>query len=101
MNIKLSMDKIQLFAYFMGISFIGSLILSLPFIYISRESPAYIDCLFTAVSAVCVTGLSTLSMDIYTTTGFWVIMFLIEFGGLGIITFFSLYIAGSGRKYHW
>ena len=98
MNIKLSMDKIQLFAYFIGISIIGSLVLSLPFMYISRESPAYIDCLFTAVSAVCVTGLSTVSMDIYTTTGFWVIMFLIEFGGLGIITFFSLYIAGSGRK---
>ncbi len=98
MNIKLSTDKIQLFAYFSGISLVGSLILSLPFLYISDNSPSYIDCLFTAVSAVCVTGLSTVSMDIYTTGGFWVIMILIELGGLGIISFFSLYIAGSGRK---
>ena len=98
MNIKLSMDKIQLFAYFLGLSFAGSLFLLLPFLYNSGNSPAYIDCLFTAVSAVCVTGLSTVSMDIYTTAGFLVIMVLIEFGGLGIITFFSLYIAGTGRK---
>lgn len=44
------------------------------------------------------TGLSTLPMDIYTTAGFWVIMLLIELGGLGIISFISFYIAGSRRK---
>lgn len=98
MNIKLSMDKVYLFAYFIGLSILGSIILSFPFAYVSGESPRYIDILFTTVSALCVTGLSTVSMDIYTTAGFWVIMLLIELGGLGIISFISLYIAGSRRK---
>lgn len=98
MNIKLSMDKVYLFAYFIGLSILGSIILSFPFAYVSGESPHFIDVLFTTVSALCVTGLSTLSMDIYTTAGFWIIMLLIELGGLGIISFISFYIAGSRRK---
>lgn len=92
------MDKIYLFAYFIGLSIAGSIALSLPFAYISGIPPHGIDILFTAVSALCVTGLSTLPMDIYSTAGFWIIMILIELGGLGIISFVSLYIAGSKRK---
>lgn len=98
MNIKLSMDKIQLFLYFIVLSLGGSLVLSLPFGYVSGNPPPYIDVLFTAVSAVCVTGLSTLSMDVYTTAGFWVLMILIELGGLGIITYISLHIVSSRRR---
>ena len=77
MRIKLTADKVQLFSYFLGIALLGSLVLSMPFVYKNHVPVDYIDALFTSVSAVCVTGLSTLSMDVYSTAGFVVIIALI------------------------
>ena len=51
-----------------------------------------IDALFTSVSAVCVTGLITVDTAIYSKFGQIVILYLIEAGGLGIITFSTLYL---------
>lgn len=98
MQIKLTADKVQLFSYFLGISLLGSVLLSFPFVYKSRVPVPYIDALFTAVSAVCVTGLSTVSMDVYSDYGFLVIMGLIELGGLGLISFIAFYLAAPKRK---
>jgi len=98
MRIKLTTDKVQLFSYFLGISLLGSILLSMPFVYRSGVPAPYIDALFTSVSAVCVTGLSTLSMDVYSTAGFMVIMCLIELGGLGLISFIAFYLAAPKRK---
>jgi len=98
MRTRISTDKVQMFSYFIAISLIGSVLLSLPFSYKSGTAAPYVDALFTSVSAVCVTGLSTVNMDIYTRAGFFVIMALIEFGGLGIISFIALYIAVPQRK---
>ena len=98
MRIKLSTDKVQLFSFFLLISFIGSLLLSLPAVYKSGVSIGYLDALFTAVSAVCVTGLSTVSMDIYTPFGFVIIMVIIQLGGLGIISFVSLYLVNPRKR---
>lgn len=98
MRTKLSSDKVQMFSYFILISLTGSLLLSLPFAYSSRVPVPYIDALFTSVSAVCVTGLSSVDMAVYSPAGFVVIMLLIEFGGLGIISFVSLYILVPKRK---
>ncbi|GAA0037557.1 TrkH family potassium uptake protein [Lactobacillus amylovorus] len=67
---------------------IGSILLSLPFADKAGQATAYSDALFTATSAVCVTGLSTV-----TTATHWsffgqlVIMILVEVGGLGFMTF--------------
>lgn len=98
MRTQLSTDKVQLFAYFIFISLTGSAVLSLPFAYKSGIPVPYIDALFTAMSAVCVTGLSSVSMDVYTSAGFIVIMILIELGGLGIISFVSFYLIAPKRK---
>lgn len=98
MKTRLSQDKIQLFTFFIGLSLIGSFILTLPFAYRHGETVPWIDALFTAMSAVCVTGLSTLSMDVYTPAGFLVIMLLIELGGLGIISFVSIYLFAPRSK---
>ncbi len=61
----------------------------------------WIDALFTATSAVCVTGLTTLdtSSD-FTRTGQVCILVLIQLGGLGIMTFASLtsLLLGSGMS---
>lgn len=67
---------------------IGSILLSLPFADKAGKATAYSDALFTATSAVCVTGLSTV-----TTATHWsffgqlIIMLLVEVGGLGFMTF--------------
>lgn len=98
MRIKLAMDKIQMFSYFIALSLSGSFALSLPFAYRSLVPVPYIDALFTAVSAVCVTGLSTVDMSVFSGAGFLVIALLIEAGGLGLVTFFSLYILTPKRK---
>jgi len=98
MRTRISTDKVQMFSYFIVLSLLGSLLLSLPQAYNTRVPAPYVDALFTSVSAVCVTGLSTLNMDVYTPAGFFIIMFLIEFGGLGIISFIALYIAVPQRK---
>ncbi len=98
MRTRLSMDKVQLFAYFIVLPLLGSAVLSQPFAYASGIPVPYLDALFTAMSAVCVTGLSTVSMDVYSPAGFIVIMVLIEMGGLGIVTFISFYLAAPKRK---
>lgn len=72
--------------------------LKLPFAYKSGEAVPYIDSLFTTVSAMCVTGLSSVPMHLYTTFGFAVIMFLIEAGGLGILSFVSIYLSLTSKK---
>lgn len=78
------------------IIFIGSMLLQLP--NCSRELE-YIDSLFISASAVCVTGLSTVSIaETLTTSGMVVLMMLIQIGGLGIMTitsFFGLFFSGS------
>lgn len=98
MKLSFSLGKIQLFAYFIILSLAGSLLLMFPFVYTNGTTIPYIDALFTSVSALCVTGLSTLDMSVYTTAGFCVILALIELGGLGILTFVSMMISSPGKK---
>lgn len=98
MRLKMSDDKVQLFSFFIFFCLAGSFLLSLPFCYNNNNPVPYIDALFTAVSAVCVTGLASVNMSVFSTTGLIVIMVLIEFGGLGIISFIAFYMAVPKRK---
>jgi trk system potassium uptake protein TrkH len=52
----------------------------------------FIDALFTSTSAVCVTGLASVDTSLYSSFGLTTIMLLIQFGGLGLITFTTVYI---------
>jgi trk system potassium uptake protein TrkH len=98
MPFRVSSDKFVIFSYFVGIILAGSLLLSLPFAWKGSVSLPYIDALFTATSAVCVTGLITVDTALYSRFGQAVIVLLIQFGGLGIITFATMYLAGPRRK---
>lgn len=62
----------------------GTLLLSLP---MSRtvEIP-FLDLLFTATSVTCVTGLFTIPLDSFTTTGHAIILILSQIGGIGLVT---------------
>jgi trk system potassium uptake protein len=78
--------------------FIGSLLLSLPIATVDQNL-TYVDSLFTATSAVCVTGLVVNDIGMkFTTFGQTVIMLLIQLGGLGIMTFSVLLVMLLNRK---
>lgn len=76
---------------------IGAFLLMLP--TATYQEISFTDALFTATSAVCVTGLNTLDTQlIFTKTGQIIILSLIQIGGLGILTFtsfFSFFFRGS------
>lgn len=82
---------------FLTIIVIGSLLLMLP--NCTHSGISYTDSLFVSTSAVCVTGLTPIDISaVFTTTGMVVLLFLIQIGGLGIMTitsFFGLFFAGS------
>ena len=74
---------------------LGALLLSLPFA--QREPVGILDAFFTAMSAVCVTGLSTIDISAsFTPFGNWVLVLLMQAGGLGIMTISTVIILLAG-----
>lgn len=85
------LNPAQLFIVsFLGMIFIGTLLLMLP--RATYEGISALDALFTATSAVCVTGLIVVDTGTYfTSLGQTIILILIQLGGLGIMTFASYF----------
>jgi trk system potassium uptake protein TrkH len=98
MNRAIRSERLFLFSYFIGIIAVGALILWLPICWMGKGRLELIDALFTATSAVCVTGLITVDTAQYTFLGQLVILLLIQFGGLGIITFSTIYLVRPRLK---
>ena len=72
---------------FLSVILAGSILLSLPISAANGEAIPYIDALFTATTATCVTGLVTLpTVSAWSTFGQAVILLLIQVGGLGTVT---------------
>ena len=68
----------------------GTLLLLLP--EMSTHGISFIDALFTATSASCITGLSTLNMGTdFTFKGQFIILLLIQLGGINIVCFASFF----------
>lgn len=80
--------------YYIIVVSISTLLLSLPVAIKSNASWSFMDALFTAVSAVSVTGLTTVNIaETFTTTGLIFLIFILQIGGVGIMalgTFFWL-----------
>ena len=93
-----SSGKLLFFSYFIINILLGSLLLSLPAAWKGDSVLRYIDVLFTSVSAVCVTGLATVSTSDFTIFGQVIILVMIQAGGLGIITFSTMYLALPGSR---
>jgi len=88
-RISLSTTQMILLSFLLAI-LVGSFLLVLPFASASGKSVSYIDALFTATTSVCVTGLVTLpTVSAWSVFGQVVILFLIQIGGLGIVTILS------------
>lgn len=75
---------------FFIIILVGSALLMLPWATKKQGSLSFIDALFTATSATCVTGLSVISIRAdFTVFGQIVLLLLIQLGGLGFMTLTS------------
>lgn len=78
---------------------LGSLLLMLPISLNEGVRLSYVDSLYTSVSAVCVTGLSTVDAGTtFSLFGRIVLILLIQVGGLGVATVGAGFIMLMGKK---
>ena len=84
---------------FIALILFGSLLLSLPISAKGGEAVKYVDALFTATTATCVTGLVTVgTYATWSAFGQAVILILIQIGGLGTITVVSAVMIAMHKK---
>ena len=84
---------------FASLIIIGALLLNLPIATANNESIGIINALFTAASAVCVTGLVVVNTaEFFSTFGQVIIIILIQIGGLGFMTMATLGALVIGKK---
>ena len=84
---------------FAAVILLGTFLLGLPVSSRNGVPTPFLDCLFTATSATCVTGL--IVYDTYThwsPFGQAVILLLIQIGGLGLVTFTTFFNIMLGKK---
>ena len=102
---KFRLSAVQIMALgFVAIILLGAFILTLP---ISSSNPdalpngrtPFIDALFTATSATCVTGLVVYdTFSNWSEFGQFIILILIQIGGLGFITVLSVFTVFSAKR---
>jgi trk system potassium uptake protein TrkH len=97
-NIFEKSDAFYLLAFFFIIISLGTAALLIPGMWAGGGALRFTDAVFTASSAVCVAGLGTVDMAAFSGAGQIVILFLIQTGGLGIISFSSLILTISGNR---
>ncbi len=97
---KFRITTFQIIAFgFLMVIMIGTLLLMLPVSSRQAGGASFVDCLFTATSAVCVTGLVVRDTATYWSAfGQAVIILLIQIGGMGVVTMALSLSFISGRK---
>ncbi|MCZ7684847.1 MAG: hypothetical protein M5U28_41170 [Sandaracinaceae bacterium] len=88
-----------LVATFFGLAAIGTALLALPAASETGSPIGLLEAAFTSVSAVCVTGLVVLDTPAaFSPVGEGLLLALIQVGGLGIMTFYTVAFAALGRR---
>lgn len=97
---KKHLSPFQIITYgFAAVIILGSLLLMLPISTKDGTGATFFDSLFTATSAVCVTGLVVHDTATYWSSfGQGVILFLIQIGGMGVVTISVAMAKIAGRK---
>lgn len=79
--------------------FLGTLLLALPGATADGTGTGLLNALFTATSAVCVTGLVVVDTGTYWSVfGKTIILLLIQIGGLGFMTFATMVFTALGKR---
>ncbi len=80
--------------------FIGAILLSLPMSTKNNQFFPFVDALFIATSCTCVTGLTTVVVsETFNLFGQFVMMVLIQIGGLGFLTLMAFVISKTRNKF--
>lgn len=97
---RIKIKPVQVLALgFMVVLLIGTGLLMLPIATATGEKTSFIDALFTSTSAVCVTGLTTVdTASHWSYFGKTVIICLIQIGGLGFMSFATLFALILGKR---
>jgi trk system potassium uptake protein TrkH len=84
---------------FLGLIALGTVLLKLPIAHQPGRALTWLDAAFTAVSAVCVTGLTTVNTgETLSRFGEVVLLGLIQMGGIGIVTAGTLFMLLRGQR---
>jgi trk system potassium uptake protein len=84
---------------FVGLILAGAVLLMLPIASTDGSSLSFVDALFTATSASCVTGLVVVDTGTYFSVfGQLVVIALIQLGGLGLVLFATLFSVVMRKK---
>lgn len=95
---KLSPSRKLILGFLLAI-LLGTFILMMPFSLREGEKLNFLSSLFTIVSAVCVTGLTVVDVSkVFSPAGDLVIIFFIQLGGLGVMTFSSILFLVMGKR---
>ncbi len=95
---RLSTVQLIVLFYFVAVC-ISTLLLWLPFFHQPGVKLSFVDALFTAVSAISVTGLTVVStVDTFNTPGVFVLAFILQFGGIGIMALGTFIWLMFGKK---
>ncbi|MCZ0872416.1 TrkH family potassium uptake protein [Peribacillus frigoritolerans] len=95
---KLTPAQLIVGYYVLAVS-ISTVLLSLPVALKPGVEFGFMDALFTAVSAVSVTGLTVVSLpEVYNEVGYFILMFVLQFGGIGIMTLGTFFWLIVGKK---
>lgn len=95
---KLSPVQLILVFYFLAVV-ISTILLALPVAHKDGVDVPLIDVLFTAVSAMSVTGLSTISIvDTFSTTGIILLALILQLGGVGVMAIGTFIWLLLGKK---
>ncbi|MDR0554715.1 MAG: hypothetical protein LBG76_07960, partial [Treponema sp.] len=95
-------DALYLLVFFLAVIAVGTALLLIPAAW-SPFTPELgnlkpLDALFTATSAVCVTGLATVNITNFSRLGQIILICLVQVGGLGIISVSSLLMTIPGCR---
>lgn len=97
-NQSLSPVKLIVLFYFFAI-LISTFLLKLPLFWQEGQTLSLFDSLFTSISAISVTGLSVISIaEVFNTMGYFVFSIILQFGGIGIMTFGMTIYVILGKK---
>ena len=96
---KLSSTQIVMLG-FVALILVGSLLLMCPFSSASGKSTDYLTALFTSTTSVSVTGLVVVdTFSHWSLVGKIIILLLIQLGGFGVVTVYSLVLLALNKKF--
>ena len=97
-KVKFTPAQVIVTYYFIAIA-VSVILLNLPGVHKKGVEVSFIDSLFTAVSAVSVTGLTSISIsETYTVFGYVMLILILQLGGIGIMSLGTFVWLISGKK---